>query len=128
MLVADDEPGVRLLLHKALSAAGFEVLTAADGQEAWTIAEQQPVDLILTDVNMPGMDGHTLLRRVRQLKPDLPVIVMTSEASFDTIHATFAARAQTFFAKPFHDVNEVVSKVGKVIRRARERSTEETGA
>lgn len=82
VLVVDDEAGVRSLTQRALEVHGYRVLTASDGLEALALFRQRngEVTAVLTDMMMPGMDGPTLIRSMRELAPDLPVIGMTGLA------------------------------------------------
>ena len=79
VLVAEDDPGVRELIRTALSLAGYEVLVAADGEEAWRILQEQPAQALVADLHLPGRDGLELVadvRRDRRLR-GLAVVVVT---------------------------------------------------
>lgn len=81
ILVADDSATMRMIVRAALSSAGWQVITASNGQEALTLARQQAVDLVVSDWNMPVMGGLGLIQGLRQLEPyqDVPVLVLTTE-------------------------------------------------
>ncbi len=81
ILVADDSATMRMIVRAALSSAGWQVITASNGQEALTLARQQTVDLVVSDWNMPVMGGLGLIQGLRQLEPyqDVPVLVLTTE-------------------------------------------------
>jgi two-component system cell cycle sensor histidine kinase/response regulator CckA len=86
ILVVDDEESIRTFADAALRAAGFETMLAVSGADALARAEHLgDFDLLLTDMRMPGMDGCELARRLRQSRPDLPVLYLTgfSDALFD---------------------------------------------
>jgi CheY-like chemotaxis protein len=100
ILLAEDEPLVRNLVQLMLMKAGYAVLAAKDGQEALELSKvfTHPIHLLLTDVRMPRMDGLTLKQRVREQRPDIKVIVMSSET------ANIIAMKNTpdvFLRKPF---------------------------
>ena len=77
ILLVDDEPGIRKILGIALADYGYTVTTAKNGPEALTFVDPSLPQIILTDIKMPGMDGITLLRAVKQLHPDVEVIIIT---------------------------------------------------
>jgi len=83
VLLVEDDPAVRTLAMRTLEVRGYAVLTAGDGEEALRLAATRlaEVDLLLTDVAMPGMDGRDLARRLLALRPDLPVLFMSGHAS-----------------------------------------------
>ena len=99
VLVVDDEASLRSIVCDVLEAAGYRVLTAADGAAALALAAtaEAAVDLVVTDLTMPGMDGLTLIRHLRTAHPDLRVLIMSG---FPQHYETGAAR-ETFLAKPF---------------------------
>src|SRR3712207_9174892 len=78
LLVVDDEPNIRELLSASLRYAGFEVATAADGQQALALAETFRPDLLVLDVMMPGLDGFGVVRRMRQSGRHTPVLFLTA--------------------------------------------------
>ena len=80
ILVAEDENLAAMAIEEMLRDAGFDVLLAGDGQQALEIASLHEFDLLLTDLRMPRMSGNELVRRLREGKPGLPVIVMTGYA------------------------------------------------
>jgi two-component system response regulator (stage 0 sporulation protein F) len=93
ILVVDDEEHQRLYYQEELEAAGFAVLTAASGPEALQIVEREPVDLVLLDIAMPGMDGIETLTRLVDLKRDLPVIIITAYSDYHDDFTTWTAAA-----------------------------------
>lgn len=101
ILVVDDNPTLRSLLVETLDAVGYTVSAAGDGVEALEeLRKREPddFDLLLTDVKMPNMDGFSLLRKIRRLYPDLPVLFITGVISEE---AMAAASPDGFLAKPF---------------------------
>lgn len=100
ILVVDDEAVIRDLCARALK--GYRVLQAADGEEALRLFEKGGIDVILTDVMMPKMNGIDLLRRLKELEPTIVVIVMTGYAEKDIILNALKADADDFISKPLN--------------------------
>jgi len=100
ILIVDDEAIIRDLCARALK--GYRVLEAAEGEEALLIFEQGGIDVILTDVMMPGMGGIELLKRLKELEPTLVVIVMTGFAEKDVVLNALKADADDFITKPLN--------------------------
>lgn len=103
VLVVDDSASIRATITMTLKNAGFSVLEADDGHEAMTRLEQQRVHLIISDLNMPGMDGMTLLRQVKAQEATryLPFIMLTTENSPQIRQEGFEAGARIWLTKPF---------------------------
>jgi CheY-like chemotaxis protein len=104
VLVVDDEPSVLFALSEGLSdrRGGVRVVTAANGIEAVAVLEAEPVDIVLTDLRMPDMDGFELLAFLRRNHPAVPVILMTALGSADTSARLATAGSFECLAKPFH--------------------------
>ena len=107
ILVADDEDGVRWVLEKGLRQAGYEVALAKDGERALRLFAAEPFDLVFLDIRMPGMDGLTALGRLRALRADATVVVMTAHGTMDTAIQAMQRGAYDYLAKPF-DLDEVL--------------------
>lgn len=101
VLVVDDEKVVRDGCRRVLCGRGYQVDLAASGQEAMERLGDGPVDIILLDLKMPGMSGEELLDRVRDLYPDIPVIVITGHGTVDTAVECMKKGAYDFITKPF---------------------------
>jgi two-component system NtrC family response regulator len=106
VLVVDDEKNYLLIMEHFLSEQGYRVLTAADAQTALNILEDTDLDLILTDMKMPGLNGIDLIRRVKDVDPDMPVVMMTAFGSVEKAVEAMRAGAYDFLLKPFE--NEVM--------------------
>lgn len=104
ILAVDDSAAMRQMVGVTLKAAGYDVLDASDGDEALAIARKAPVDLVITDVNMPNMDGIALVRALRQLPAYrlTPLLVLTTESSPEKKSEGKAAGATGWVVKPFN--------------------------
>ena len=83
ILVVDDEKNYLLVLSAVLEEEGYEVLTTVSGLEALEIQKSSDLDLVLTDMKMPGMDGIELLDQIKAMDPELPVVMMTAHGTVD---------------------------------------------
>ena len=101
VLVVDDEPEVRQVLHEFLVSRGYDVTVAEDGVEALSILQTVKPDLVLLDVAMPGMDGVETLKRIVALNPALPVIMVTANADIGVTSKLLALGAVDYVPKPF---------------------------
>ena len=101
VLIVDDEKNYPLILSAVLADEGFETLTANSGQEALQILASSDVDLILTDMKMPTMDGIELLEKIKERDPDIPVIMMTAHGTVEKAVEAMQKGAYTYILKPF---------------------------
>jgi len=101
VLVVDDEPEVRQVLHEFLSSRGYDVSVAAGGADAVALVEAIRPDLILLDVAMPDMDGVETLRRIVEIEPGIPVIMVTANADIGVTSKLLALGAVDYVPKPF---------------------------
>lgn len=117
ILVVDDEAEIRQVLQDALSHAGYEVITAADGRDALPLALNGSPDLIITDIRMPRLDGLTLCRALRTQKDTkhIPVLILTSVNSAEQMQASLDAGADDFLPKPLN-LGEVKLRVRTMVR------------
>lgn len=121
--IVDDDQSVRWVLEKALRQADYDTLSFDRAEHALDALKEQlkdhKPDVLLTDVRMPGMDGITLLERLADSHPELPVIVMTAHADLDHAVAAYRGGAFEYLPKPF-DLDEVLRVVEKAVRPQRE--------
>lgn len=101
ILVVDDEQNIRITLFEALSRNGYDVVAATDGLMALDIYDKHKIDLVITDIKMPKMDGLELLHRLKRKNPELPVIIITGYATVDTAIAAMKRGAFDYILKPF---------------------------
>jgi len=116
--VADDEVHIRDVLRGYLEAEGFEVVQAADGNEALRVVREHHPDLVLLDVGMPGLDGIEVLRQLRT-ESDVYVIMLTARTEEVDKLVGLAVGADDYITKPFSP-RELVARVKAVLRRARD--------
>lgn len=117
ILAVDDSPSMREMVRLTLSAAGFEVTQAEDGQQALELARKSTFDLVLSDVNMPQMDGIELIRALRAEAGYryTPILMLTTEASLDRRREGKDAGATGWIVKPFEPA-QLVATMKKVLR------------
>ena len=124
ILIVDDEKNYLIILSAVLEEEGFEILTAQSGQEALEIQKTSDLDLVLTDMKMPEMDGIELLENIKARDPDLPVVMMTAHGTVDKAVEAMQKGAYTYILKPFDNerltiyVNKAIS-VYQVIKENR---------
>ena len=100
ILIVDDEKNIREGLSKALALAGYHTLMAATGSEAVRVLERDAVDLVISDLRMPGLSGEQLLRRVVSAYPAIPVIILTGHGTIESAVTAMHAGAYDFLTKP----------------------------
>jgi two-component system phosphate regulon response regulator OmpR len=115
ILVVDDERRIRTMLSRYLTDEGFRVSEASDGVAMREILERDPVDLVLLDLVMPGEDGLSLARHIRQ-RSDISVIMLTGKGELIDRVVGLEAGADDYIAKPFH-LREVLARIRTVMRR-----------
>jgi putative two-component system response regulator len=117
-LVVDDESSLREALKSALEMSGYECITAESGSEALETLSQTEVSLVLSDIRMPQMDGVTLLGRIRELWPEMAVVVVTSVTEVEVAVACLRMGAMDYVTKPF-ELKEVRARVGQALDKQR---------
>src|ERR1700730_4170272 len=113
ILIVDDDPDVHGLLRAALEAPNRLIESAYDGRAGLRLVQNAPYDLVLTDLNMPGLDGMTLLEHIHEVRPDTRVVLMTVANTPDNIVRAIRDRAFSYFSKPF-----TVNAVSEMVERA----------
>lgn len=116
ILAVDDSTSMRQMVSFTLRGAGYEVVEAADGKEALDLAKQDKVDLVLSDVNMPIMDGITLIKELRTLNDYkfVPMLMLTTESATDKKSEGKAAGATGWIVKPFNP-DQLLTTIKKVL-------------
>ncbi|MBR6163251.1 response regulator transcription factor [bacterium] len=116
LLVVDDDDDIRELLEFDLSHSGYIVDSARDGQEALEKALNNSYDIVLLDVMMPKMNGYEVCKRLRAVKPNLPILMLTAKGTIQDKTTGFNSGVDDYIVKPF-DVQEVVLRVRALLRR-----------
>jgi DNA-binding NtrC family response regulator len=112
ILIADDEPGICVLISRIIRDMGHTSFEAADGKEALDLFQRESIDLSIIDVNMPKMNGICYLERVKEIDPRAVVIMMTGLPSAETIIETIEDDGYTYIAKPLQ-----IEQIQDLIRR-----------
>ncbi|WP_343315694.1 nitrogen regulation protein NR(I) [Brucella sp. BE17] len=114
VLVADDDAAIRTVLNQALSRAGYDVRVSSNAAALWRWIAAGDGDLVITDVNMPDENAFDLLPRIRKMRPDLPIVVMSAQNTFMTAIRASEAGAYEYLPKPF-DLTELINIVGRAL-------------
>lgn len=115
VLVVDDEPSICSLVERGLARVGIQATSTRDPESALEQLKTFPVDVVLTDIRMPGMDGLTLLRRIKTVRPTCEVIVMTAHSSDETARQASRFGALDYLRKPFSIKTDLVPLVESVL-------------
>jgi two-component system alkaline phosphatase synthesis response regulator PhoP len=118
ILVVDDEGAIRYSISKTLQRVGYQVHTAASGEEALEMMQRQDYDVVLTDIRMPGLTGVELLARIKEQAPDAVVILLTGYASLETAIESLRLGAHDYLVKPSSS-QDIRQSVAQGLERAR---------
>jgi DNA-binding NtrC family response regulator len=118
ILIVDDEEQMRDLLLKVLDKNGYQVSAAGDGEQALALLEKEPVDLVVTDVRLPGIGGLEALKAIKELNPDIVVIIMTAFGSIDQAVQAVKDGAYDYINKPFK-IDEMLLTIEKALEERR---------
>ncbi len=118
ILVVEDDTELRNLFKKVLEKNCYEVFTATDGKDAFTVLDTQYVDLIISDVMMPRLNGYDFVKELRESGAETPVLMITAKDTFDDMREGFFSGADDYLKKPV-DVNEMLLRVSALLRRAK---------
>ena len=117
ILIVDDERSMREMLEIFLKREGYSVISSANAADALaSVAGEETFDLIITDINMPGLSGLDLLREVKSSVPDIPVIMITAYGSPDSAVEAMKLGAADYITKPFR-IEEIKNRISAVIER-----------
>ena len=118
ILIVEDDNKLRQLFCTVLNRNGYRTLAAEDGEEALTLLDKEHVDLIISDIMMPNMDGYELTKTLREANENLPILMVTAKESFADKQRGFLVGIDDYMVKPI-DVNEMLLRVGALLRRAK---------
>ncbi|MGN0623792.1 MAG: response regulator transcription factor, partial [Oscillospiraceae bacterium] len=118
ILVVEDDTSLRKLISAALKQNGYIPFTAEDGEKALEVLEKTNIDLIISDIMMPNMDGYELTEQLRKADYNLPILMVTAKESFEDKQRGFMAGTDDYMVKPI-DINEMILRVGALLRRSR---------
>jgi two-component system nitrogen regulation response regulator GlnG len=127
ILVADDDRGIRTVLSQALGRAGYEVRTTGNAATLWRWVSEGEGDLVITDVVMPDESGLDLLPRIKKIRPEMRIIVMSAQNTLLTAVKATQRGAFEYLPKPF-DIKELVSVVNRALTTPRSAPNEDGGA
>ena len=117
ILIVEDDKELSLLFQKVLEKSGYQVKSASDGAQALEVLDREYIDLIISDIMMPVMDGYELVSELRSAGYQIPVLMITAKSSFDDMRQGFLSGSDDYMVKPVN-VNEMVLRVGALLRRA----------
>lgn len=117
ILVVEDDRELRQLFSTVLFKNGYNVFEAKNGEEALNILDVEYIDLIISDIMMPKMDGYELVELLRNAKFNMPILMITAKDSFKDKQRGFLIGIDDYMVKPV-DVNEIILRVGALLRRA----------
>src|SRR6187455_2731505 len=121
ILIADDDSAIRTVLNQALARAGYAPRATGNAATLWRWISQGEGDLVITDVLMPDENAFDLIPRVKKLRPELPIIVMSAQNTFMTAITAAERGAYEYLPKPF-DLNELISVVGRALAEPRRKA------
>lgn len=118
ILVVEDDAELRNLFKKVLEKNGYKVFTSTDGKDALNVLETEYVDIIISDVMMPRLNGYDLVKELRESGNETPVLMITAKDTFDDMREGFFSGADDYLKKPV-DANEMLLRVSALLRRAK---------
>ncbi|PJI08225.1 MULTISPECIES: response regulator transcription factor [Clostridium] len=118
ILVVEDDIKLRKLFSTVLVRNGYNTFQAGDGVKAWNIIEENHMDLIISDIMMPNMDGYEFTKSVRDIDSEIPILIITAKEDFVAKKRSFLLGTDDYMVKPI-DVNEMILRVGALLRRVK---------
>ena len=118
ILVVEDDIKLNNIYCSALQSNSYNTIQALDGEEALDIAAEKAVDLVISDIMMPGVDGYELTKELREMYPELPILMISAKEGFEDKRYGFMAGIDDYMVKPV-DLNEMILRVNALLRRAK---------
>lgn len=118
ILVVEDDKNLRRLMEAVLTQQGYHVISASDGQEALDLLESVYVDLIISDIMMPRLDGYALTRALRDARYEIPVLMITAKDAFEDKRKGFLSGADDYMVKPIN-TDELILRTAAILRRSK---------
>lgn len=118
VLVVEDNKNLRTLMSARLKQAGYHTFQAEDGEKALALLDSEQIDLIISDIMMPGIDGYQLTEMLRQANFDMPILMVTAKESFEDKEKGFRVGMDDYMVKPIN-MNEMILRVEALLRRAK---------
>jgi DNA-binding response OmpR family regulator len=117
VLIVEDEKKIASFVRKGLEAQGFVVEVSGNGDDGFALAVSQPYDAVILDIMLPGKDGLSILRNLRERKMPMPVILLTARSELNERLEGLNLGADDYLTKPFH-IEELIARLHAVVRRA----------
>ncbi|MBQ8598415.1 MAG: response regulator transcription factor [Lachnospiraceae bacterium] len=118
ILIAEDDYDVCQLFKHVLLQKGYSVTTVSNGEEALDVMEKEQFDLLISDIMMPVMDGYELVRQMREVNEEIPVLMITAKDAFDDMQKGFLSGTDDYMVKPVN-LDEMLLRVAALLRRAK---------
>ena len=118
ILVAEDDHAIRTLITTKLKQENYTIYTAENGEEALSVMEKHQVDLLISDIMMPVMDGYSLVKTLRETKHTLPILMITAKSQLESLEEAFTLGVDDYMVKPIR-LEELALRVRALLRRAR---------
>ncbi|MGL5314451.1 MAG: response regulator transcription factor [Peptostreptococcaceae bacterium] len=118
ILIVEDDKTLSQLFYTVLSKHGFNSFIAFNGIEAFEVLDNKHIDLIISDIMMPKMDGYEFTKCIREINPDIPILMITAKDDFPSKQKSFLIGIDDYMVKPI-DVNEMILRVEALLRRAK---------
>lgn len=116
ILIVEDESSIRRLIATVLQKQGYEVTESGDGEDAFSKYEETPFDLVVTDVMMPLVDGNQLVRQIRKINKEVPILMLTALDAYADKEKSYLSGADDYMVKPI-DMNEMMLRIRALLRR-----------
>ena len=117
ILVVEDDKSLRRLFCRTLTKHNFQAIEADHAEEALDVLDTEQVDLIITDIMMPGIDGFEMIKLIRQSANNIPILVITAKGEFSDMETGFRAGADDYMIKPIN-TNEMILRVQAILKRS----------